>query len=566
MIISLTPANWNPQAMSRSPRPSLAELCQTPYDLLIVGGGINGAGAAREAAGRGLKVLLIDAQDFAFGASSRSTKLVHGGLRYLEQRDYKLVAEALKERRYLYETLAPHLVRPLAFLFPVYQGDKRPPWMIRAGMWLYDLLAMKGRGLIHWHRWLGKQAALEALPALKADGLLGAAQYWDCRMDDARLVLENVLDAQRLGAKVLNYCRLKSAHVLKEGEVRARLRDEEAGLESEVQAKQVLVCSGPWTDAVFEALGRKSPTPKVKPTKGIHLITRPIGGEQALIVPARSDGRVFFVIPWHLEGRDVSLIGTTDSDYKGDAAHVRAEDEEIAYLLEETARVLPGAKLTRADILSTYAGLRPLTAPPSWAGGATNSALSREHQFWEEPGILAVTGGKYTTYRSLCQSLVERAALRLGVTLNASRSATSPLPGAPKDGQSRERLKTLARGLETEFALEPATAALLVQHYGLLAQDVAELTREDAELKKPLAPGHSSPAILAMAAWSARHEHMVHLSDFYLRRSFLGLTLPPDHRGVDRVANVVGEILWWTKDRELEELDLLKRTVAGEYR
>ena len=579
MIISLTPANWNPQAMSRSPRPSLAELCQQPYDLLIVGGGINGAGAAREAAGRGLKVLLIDAQDFAFGASSRSTKLVHGGLRYLEQKDYKLVAEALKERRHLYETLAPHLVRPLAFLFPVYQGDKRPPWMIRAGMWLYDLLAMKGQGLIHWHAWLGKNAALEALPALKADGLLGAAQYWDCRMDDARLVLENVLDAQRLGAKALNYCRLKSAHVLKEGEVRARLRDEEAGLEAEVHAKQVLVCAGPWTDAVFEALGRKSPTPKVKPTKGIHLITRPVGGDQALIVPARSDGRVFFVIPWLLEGQNVSLIGTTDSDYKGDAAHVRAEEDDISYLLAETARVLPGAKLTRADILATYAGLRPLTAPPPGerrseragihkpgVGPKGNSALSREHQFWEEPGILAVTGGKYTTYRSLCQSLVERAALRLGITLGPSRSATGPLPGAPKDAQSRERLKTLARSLETEFGLETATAALLVQHYGLLAQDVAELTREDPEFKKPLAPGSNSPAILAMAAWSARHEHMVHLSDFYLRRSFLGLTLPPDHRGVDRVANVVGEILWWTKDRELEELDLLKRTVAGEYR
>jgi glycerol-3-phosphate dehydrogenase len=544
---------------------------------LIIGGGINGAGAAREAAGRGLKVLLVEAHDFAFGASSRSTKLAHGGLRYLEQRDFRLVGEALKERRILAEVLAPHLVRPLPFLFPVYQGDKRPPWLIRAGMWLYDLLALRGRGLIHWHAWLNKTAALQALPALQPEGLLGAAQYWDCQMDDARLVLANVLDAQRLGAKALNYCRLKSAHVLKEGEIRARLRDDEAGLEAEVQAKQLLICAGAWTDAVFEALGRATPSPKVKPTKGIHLITKPLGGAQALIVPARSDGRVFFVIPWLLEGQAASLIGTTDGDFHGDLAHVRAEEEEIAYLLQETARVLPGSKLGRADVLATYAGLRPLTAPPSPPAplrggeggtkrGDSNSAISREHYFWEEPGILAVTGGKYTTYRSLCQSLVERAAQRLGVRLPPSRSASGPLPGAPKDDQGRERLKNLARGLEAEFGLGAETAALLVQHYGLVAQDVAELTREDPELKKPLAPGHPSPAILAMAAWSARHEHLVHLSDFYLRRSFLGLSLPPDHRGVDRVANVVGEILWWTRDRELEELELLRRTVAGEYR
>ncbi len=445
--------------MPRSPRPDLAELCQTSYDLLIIGGGINGAGAAREASARGLKVLLVEARDFAFGASSRSTKLAHGGLRYLETYDFKLVAESLKERRILSEVLAPHLVHPLPFLVPLYQGDKRPPWMIRAGMWLYDLLAIKGHGLIQWHRWLGPSAALGAVPGLASQGLRGAAQYWDCQLNDARLVLENVQDAQRLGAKALNYCRLKSVHVLQEGEVRARLRDEEAGLEAEVHAKLLLVCAGPWTDAVFEALGRSTPSPKVKPTKGIHLITRPIVGDQALLVPARSDGRVFFVIPWALEGQAASLIGTTDGDFSGDPAHIRAEEDEIGYLLQETARVLPGAKLTRADVLATYAGLRPLSAPPPERAGS-NGVISREHHFWEEPGVLAVTGGKYTTYRSLCQSLIDRAGHRLGRALTPSRSAQLPLPGAPEDAQGRERLKSLARSLEAEFALSPGTAAL----------------------------------------------------------------------------------------------------------
>lgn len=552
-----------------SPRPKLSELAQTPYDLLIVGGGINGAGAAREAASRGLKVLLVEAKDFAFGASSRSTKLVHGGLRYLEHRDFALVAEALKERRVLTEILAPHLVRPLPFLVPVYAGDQRPPWMIRAGMWLYDLLALKGGGLIHWHRWLGAEWALRAVPALAPGGLKGAAQYWDCQMDDARLVLANILDAQRFGAKALNYCRLKSAHVLQEGEVRARLRDDEAGVEEEVRAKLLLVCAGPWTDKVFEALGRSTPAPKVKPTKGIHLITKPLVGEEALLVPAR-DGRVFFVIPWLLEGRLASLIGTTDTDFKGDPDHVRAEEDEISYLLAETARVLPGAKLTRTDVLATYAGLRPLNAPPSprepEARAGANGSISREHQYWEEPGILAVTGGKYTTYRSLCQHMVERAARRLSLSLPPSVSASVPLPGAPRDAAGRGRLQGLARSLVAEFGLEDDTAELLVRHYGLLAQDVAQLAKDDPDLAKPLAPGHASPAILAMAAFSARHEQVVHLSDFYLRRSHLGLRLPPDHRGVDRVATLIGEILWWTRDRELEELELLRRTVAGEYR
>jgi glycerol-3-phosphate dehydrogenase len=343
------------------------------------------------------------------------------------------------------------------------------------------------------------------------------------------------------------------------------VRDEEAGIEGEVRAKLLLVCAGPWTDAVFETLGRGGAGPKVKPTKGIHLITKPLGADHALLVPARSDGRVFFVIPWQLEGQASSLIGTTDGDFHGDRAHVRAEDDEIDYLLQETARVLPGAKLIRADVLSTYAGLRPLSAPPPQRSGS-NGVISREHHFWEEPGVLAVTGGKYTTYRSLCESLIDRAGQRLGVVLRPSRSASSPLPGAPKDAAGRERLKALARNLEAEFQLEAGSAALLVEHYGLLAQDVAQLARDEPELRKPLAPGHPSGAILAMAAWSARHEHVVHLADFYLRRSFLGLRLAPDHRGVDRVASVVGQVLWWTRDRELEELDLLRRTVAGEYR
>jgi glycerol-3-phosphate dehydrogenase len=381
-------------------------------------------------------------------------------------------------------------------------------------------------------------------------------------MDDARLVLENLQDAQRMGAKAINYCSLKSAHLLGEGGVRVRLRDEEAGQEMEARARLLVLAAGAWTDEACQRLGLPA-MKRVRPTKGIHLITRRLLDSHALLVPARSDGRIFFVIPWELEGRPASLIGTTDTDFSGDPAHVRAEEDEIAYLLAETARVLPQAGIKRVDVWATYAGLRPLSAPPPDRAESTGQ-VSREHSFWEEPGLLAVTGGKYTTYRALCQSLVERAALRLGSGLAPAFSAAAALPGAPRS--PAESAPQLAEHLEREYGLEPDAAALLVFHYGRVARDVAELTREDAEWKRPLAPGSGCPAILAMAVWAARHEQVVHLDDFYLRRTRLGLLLPPDHRGADRVAAVFGQILWWNRDRELEELERLRRVVAGEFR
>jgi glycerol-3-phosphate dehydrogenase len=395
-------------------------------------------------------------------------------------------------------------------------------------------------------------------------------------MDDARLCLENVLDARRLGARVLNACSLRSAHQLGEGEVRCRLRDEEAGVEREVRARLLVVCAGPWTDEVFRALGREG-SRKVKATKGVHLVTRPLTADMALLVPARSSKRVFFVIPWRLEGKPASLVGTTDTDFSGDPAHLRAEDEDLAWLIEESARVLPGARLRRSDIWATFAGLRPLTAPPPpgegalpkagrVGGEASNSSLSREHVFHEEPGILAITGGKYTTYRALCQQLVEKAAARLGLPLGPAFTAHSPLPGAPKNDPQVALLATLPRALSTEFGMDEAAAASLVDHLGLRARDAALLCADDPDLKKPIAPGSDCPAPLALAAFSAEHEMVVHLEDFYLRRSNLGLRLPGDHRGVDRVAAVIGDRLWWSREREAEELEKLGRVVAGEYR
>src|SRR5665213_75418 len=517
-------------------RPRLTDLCRQSYDLLVVGGGINGAGIAREASGRGLKVLVVDQHDFAFGASSRSTKLVHGGLRYLEQGGYSLVAEALKERRILCEVLAPHLTRPLPFLVPIYAGDARPAWLIRTGLWLYDALAFKGRGLMHVHRWLARKDALAVAGDLAPNGLVGAAEYWDCQMDDARVTLETLIDAERLGCRALNYCSLVGASRLRDGDVGVRLRDEETGDEGEALARLLVLATGAWTDQVFGCLGPDATQIRVHPTKGIHLVTRRLIDSHALLVPARSDKRIFFVIPWELEGHPASLIGTTDSDYSGDKNHLHAQEDEIAYLLAETKRVLPKANLGRTDVWSTFAGLRPLTAAP--ASGRGNATVSREHAFWEEPGVLAVTGGKFTTYRSLCQALVERAARRLKVKLPASISALSPLPGAPQSGEAGGKL--LARHVSGSSGLKLETAELLVQHYGRLAPEVAGLCMDHPDWAAPIAPECGCDAVLAMAAWAALREHAVHLDDFYLRRTRLGLRLAPDHPGAAKVAALMG--------------------------
>jgi glycerol-3-phosphate dehydrogenase len=446
-------------------------------------------------------------------------------------------------------------------LVPVYAGDARPAWLIRSGLWLYDLLAVKGHGLIRLHRWLKAPQALAVAADLARPGLQGAAEYWDCQMDDARVTLENVLDAQTHGCQALNYCSLVGASRLVDGDVELRLRDEESGAEATAQGGLLLLAAGAWTDEVLAALGFGDQPPKVHPTKGIHLVTRRLIDGHALLVPARSDQRIFFVIPWELEGRPASLIGTTDSDYSGDKNHPHAEAEEIDYLLSEARRVLPESKLERADLWSTFAGLRPLTAAPQKGQG--NAAVSREHTFWSQPGILAVTGGKFTTYRSLCQALVEKAAQRLGRPLGPSTSASRPLPGAPLNGEAHG--EALAQELSRSTGLALDATRLLVGHYGRRARSVAALCRQQPSWAEALAPG-LSPAPLAMLAWAALEEHAVHLDDVYLRRSRLGLRLSPDHPGVERGAAVMGSILGWSPQRVREELERLGATLRAEYR
>ncbi len=524
--------------MTPLPRPNLESLSAKRYDLLVLGGGINGAGIARDAALRGLTVLLIEKNDFGFGASSRSTKLAHGGLRYLESAELGLVRESLKERAILQDVLAPHLVHPLPFLLPFYGGDLRPPWKIKLGLWLYDLLALGSS--IRTHQSFGRVETLRQEPALERRGLKGAGLYWDCRMNDARLVLENIVDAEQLGAVCLNYTVLKSVEHLSTGDLRGRVLDLDTGQEVAVSARLLINTTGPWVDEALDSLGRAQGIPAVKPTKGVHLVTRSLTKGHALLVPARSDGRVFFIIPCDFLGEPASLIGTTDTDFHGDKAHVHADAADVAYLLAETRRVLPGADLRPADIKATYAGLRPLSAPHKDARG--NFHISRESQILEQDGLLSVTGGKFTTYRALAEKVVDRAARLLGLKLGSLSTAHRPLPGA---GQF-------------------PSPSYLESIYGALAPEILSLGGPDPSLLEPIAPG--LPAILAQVAYAVRNEKARHLVDFYLRRTFLGLDLAPDHPGVEKVAAVMAKELGWDAAVMAKELEDLERTINGEYR
>ncbi|HVG45521.1 MAG TPA: glycerol-3-phosphate dehydrogenase/oxidase, partial [Longimicrobium sp.] len=400
-----------------------AALSSREWDLRVVGGGITGAAAARDAAGRGLSVALVEAGDFAQGTSSRSSRLVHGGLRYLETYDFALVFEASAERRRLLE-LAPHLVHPLPFVFPVYRGGPTPFLMLQAGMWLYDGLSLFRN--IRRHRILSVKDLAAEEPGLRRDGLAGAAMYYDAAVDDARLTLANARGAHESGAAVVSHAEV-AGFVAEGGAVRgARVRDRVTGAETTARAKVVLNATGPWSDAV-RRLADPAAKPRLRTTKGVHTMVprERVGNRHAITFQSPIDGRVMFVLPWGQH----TYVGTTDTDFTGSPADVRADAADVTYLLKSANSVFPEARLTDADVVSTWAGVRPLLAPRQ--GGGSESATSREHEIWWDPsGLLSIAGGKLTTYRVMAGQAVDRAVKRLK-TAHGVESGISPTEHLP---------------------------------------------------------------------------------------------------------------------------------------
>ena len=538
----------------------LARLRKERFDVLIIGGGVTGAGAAVDAASRGLSVALVEARDLASGTSSRSTKLVHGGLRYLEQLDLSLVHEALQERGLLTTRLAPHLVHPMPFLLPLPQERWRGPLLrgyYGAGVAAYDAFAGlfgRGRGM-PLHRHLSAAAARRVFPSLREDTVGGAIRYYDAQVDDARLVTTLARTAASLGAAVVTSAR--ATQLLRDARevTGARVLDVESGQTFDVSARTVIAATGVWSDDVAEMLaaggGPFRPGLRVRASKGVHLVVprSAISGEAGLIL--RTATSVLFVVPWGGHW----IIGTTDTDWRLDRAHPAATAKDIDYLLGLVNAVLD-RPLSLSDIEGVYAGLRPLLAGED----ESTSALSRKHAVVEPMlGLLLVAGGKLTTYRVMAADVVDHATRRLGRPVTASRTDELPLLGA--DGYARLRRDPAA--LAARHRVPVDVAEHLLDRYGSLATDVLRLAHGDPSLVRPLA---GAPSYLAVeVAYAARAEAALHLEDALARRT--RVSFETTHRGVESASDaaaLMGRILGWDNARRTREVDAYLARVEAE--
>ena len=475
-----------------------------PYDLLIIGGGINGAAIANIASSQGLSVALIEKKDFASGTSSKSTKLMHGGLRYLENFEFDLVRESLQERTIQLHK-APHLVKPLKFILPVYKSDRRPFWMIKLGIAVYDILS--GKSLIKRRESLGVSDLLTEIPGIKKEGLVGGVSYYDAQMDDTRLCLENILMAKSRGAHVANY--VEAQEFLKENQkiVGVKAWDVTEKRFLEIRAKRIVCALGPWTNEFFKKSVRADAF-KVRTTKGVHIVYRGKFSNDAVIFPTVQDKRVLFVIPFPFPcrgmGKGNSLIGTTDTDFSGNPDDVKVEKEDIDYLFKELNRVFPDHSFRRENILTSFAGLRPLAHREGHSFD-----VSRKHVIEEtSDGIIYVIGGKYTTYRKIAEDAVSQ------ILKKKIRNAKKCFE-VYGSGSILENSQTITR----EYDVSPAVVVFLMDFYGTRYKDVLEFVRKDHSLKEPLCS--CSPIIRAQVRYAIDVEMAKTAEDIIFRR--LGL-------------------------------------------
>jgi glycerol-3-phosphate dehydrogenase len=529
----------------------LARLASTQFDVLVVGGGITGAGAALDAASRGLSVALLEAHDWAAGTSSRSSKLVHGGLRYLQMLDFRLVHEALRERATLLRRVAPHLVRPLPILYPLKQPVIERAY-VGAGVALYDLLALStstggGRGL-PWHRHLSRHQALRIAPGLREDALAGAVLYYDCQVDDARYVTEVVRTAASYGAVPVSRASVEG--FLREGQrvAGAQVRDAETDRRLEVRARVTVCATGPWTEET-EALAGHPRAVRVRPSKGAHLLLHRdrIDAGSGLIL--RTEKSVLFVLPW---GEERWLVGTTDTDWPYSKARPLATAADVRYILAELNSVLRHP-VTSEDVLGVYAGLRPLVAGhgvvrgPGEAGEQDTARLSREHAVGRPaPGLVVISGGKFTTYRVMAKDAIDAAVEEGRLHALGCRTARVPLLGA----RGYEELRARREELAGEHGLPLPTIERLFGRYGALVPQVLAGLVGTPALAAPI-DGY----LRAEVAYAVSHEGARHLDDVMTRRTRLAIEAPDGGAGVaGEVAAVVGGLLGW--DRQTMEVEV----------
>jgi glycerol-3-phosphate dehydrogenase len=530
----------------------------TEFDLAIVGGGITGAGVARDAALRGLKVVLLEKGDLARGTSSASSKLIHGGLRYLEQLELGLVREGVRERALLMRN-APHLARPLPFIFPIYEKSRAGPFKVMCGMWLYDALAHFQN--FRNHIMLRRRQVERREPALRRQGLRAGTLYYDCHTDDGRLVVETAVDAAARGAVIGSYHEVTAFQRDSLGHVTGvRVKDSLPGGSGEVtvRARITLSATGPWTDQLLGGVAAK-PRTYLRPTKGIHIVLprERLPLTNAIVLTTVRDERVVFAIPWG----ERSYVGTTDTDDPSSPDECRANAWDVAYLLETANHFFPGLRARPEDVISTWAGLRPLMA----ADPSRPSDVSREHEILDVvPGLMAIAGGKLTTYRLMAEQAVDRVLLKLGVRGGQFRdrcvTETTPLPGA-SDPSKLADLEACGRALAKRSGLPFDMALHLIHSYGLRADLVLEAGRDAGVAPERMVEG--LPYNWAEVVFATRSEFAARVDDVLRRRTLVTLKALDQGLGVcERTAEVMGQVLGWNKERVQDEVARYRQIVA----
>lgn len=519
-----------------------ASLQGTQFDLLICGGGIYGAWTAYDAALRGLKVALVEQGDWAGATSSASSKLIHGGLRYLESYDFKLVKKALSERQMLLQT-APHRVWPLRFGVPVYADSRLGRLQLKIGLMIYDFLA--GSSLQKMaHRYFTRQKFSRRFPELDSVGLKGGFTYGDAQTDDARLVLELIAGALQAGAVCVNYCKLNGLLEQQGQAIGARVQDQLGGHVLEIQAKQIVFATGQWSAA------EKVSSAWCRVTKGVHLILPAMHAEEALLLTARADGRVFFVIPWY----GLTLLGTTDADYNGNMRHVRVEAHEVAYLLDAVNRYLKTA-LSKADVIGSYAGLRVMKRNDN----SLPSAVSRD---WELKttgnGVHYSIGGKITSAREDAASIVDRVCAELGLDIPCA-SKDRMFPWAPEDNYAAWSGSVSEQAVK--LGIDAQSAKWLIRRHGKRVTEILKEIKSNPELAKRITP--AAPFIVADLLFSARNEMAVHLDDLLRRRMPLIILNKFGENELYRLATLVSAELGWDEARISHEVAACSRFAAA---
>ncbi|OZE28144.1 glycerol-3-phosphate dehydrogenase [Rhodococcus sp. 05-2254-5] len=526
---------------------AIARMEAEELDILVIGGGVVGAGTALDAVTRGLKVGLLEARDYAAGTSSRSSKLFHGGLRYLEQFNFSLVFEALKERSLVLNTLCPHLARPVPFIYPLEKVIDRP--YVGLGIGVYDVMGA-GRGVPSHHKHLGKKKTLESFPSGKRSAIRGAVKFYEGQVDDARHTMMIARTSAAYGALCANSTRVTGFLREDDKVVGVVASDLETGRSFEVRAKQVINAAGVWTDEVQQMVGGRGQF-QVRASKGVHLVVPRNRINSATGIITRTEKSLLFVIPWGSHW----IIGTTDTDWKLDLAHPAASQSDIDYILGHVNKLLADP-LDRADVVGVYAGLRPLLFGES----DSTSTLSREHAVSSPVrGLTVIAGGKYTTYRVMAKDAVDAAVHGLERTVPKCVTENIPLVGADGYlGAYNSRNLTAER-----TGMRVSRVEHLLGRYGTLMGEVLDLIDADPELGKPL---DSAPEYLkAEVVYAASHEGAQHLEDILTRRTRISIEVPDrGEAAAEEVARLVAPILGWDDQHRTEEIEHYRLRVLAE--